>query len=196
MASFVRIIPNSLWEELEEKGLLKNSFPNSEPSAKEALLSKFPHSLKDSVEKLLASHPNIKWNTDLQLVYNSVPVIGSNIVDLLTNYIVKSTRVVAGSAELDKIFGQSTVCIDSVCKDDKSERKTIDVNKSNKQEPSRLPKTSSKNSSRKSVNKRNDSSQDWTTAEDIKNGRRPQIRKKTLSVNKNSRWVPGSLWFP
>lgn len=90
---------------MEEKGLLSNSFPNNVQTEKEALLSKLPHSLKDSVEKLLASHPNIKWNEDLQLVYNSTPVTGSNIVDLLTNYIVKSNRLISGSAELGKVLG-------------------------------------------------------------------------------------------
>lgn len=80
--NFVRIIPNSLWEEL-----LKHAYPCSHPSKKEDLLSKFPQTLHHSITKLL---DKIDWNDKHELVSMHKAIPHSNVVDLITKYILKS----------------------------------------------------------------------------------------------------------
>lgn len=105
MANFVRIIPNSVWEDLEEKGLLKNAFPHDAPSKKQMLLNKFPQTLHHSVEEVL---DKLTWNDKFEIVKNSKPILGTDIVELITSYILKSKKFnkLKGRAQFLKILNK------------------------------------------------------------------------------------------
>lgn len=93
MANYCRIIPNSLWEELEQKGLFENAFPSQAPTKKQLLLAKFPQSLHNSVEDLLKKFgQDYDWNDNFELLYKYNLIPESNIVELYTNYILKSKK--------------------------------------------------------------------------------------------------------
>lgn len=103
MANFVRIVPNSLWEDLEEKGLLAKAFPNNKVSKKEVLLEKIPQTLQNSAENLVN---NLEWNDKFELVYKHRPIPKSNVAELLTQFILKSKKffLLRGSDEFLKVL--------------------------------------------------------------------------------------------
>lgn len=162
MANFCRVLPNHVWEELEQRGLLNNAFPSQIPTKKQALLSKFPQSIQHSVEKLLANLTNdIDWNDNFELVYKSVTIPQSNIVDLLTNFLLKSKKFefLKGSEFFPKLedirFGEPEISVETLNSDN---------------EPSEI----------KSALK-------WINFENI--GKNGAVHKKKISQKKN--WVCG-----
>lgn len=107
MASFVRIIPNKLWEEIKAKGLLDKAYPTSKKTKIEELLENVPQTLHHIIEKTVNTAKGLlDWNKERNLVVNSEPIPGSDVAELLQAYITKSDRLGAlpGGQEIVKIF--------------------------------------------------------------------------------------------
>jgi hypothetical protein len=127
MSNFVRIIPNSLWEELEGKGLLSSLINGDISSKKEILLSQIAQSLHDSAESILSKNKNLKWNDKLEIFNKSGALVPkSNLASLLTKFIIKSKtfRYLHGSGEFLNLIGQSdkTEQVDKVITNNKNKK--------------------------------------------------------------------------
>lgn len=166
MANFVHVIPNQLWEELNEKGLLDGAFPDSKPSKLEHLLSNVPFTLKDQIETL--AH-KIDWNSKFELIIDSVPIHGSNIISLLTKYLTKSKQFdyLKGSDTLKALLEPSTKAI-------------------NPSEPSLIQQPG------KPIKKRGRPKKLIGRGS---HGGHPKVLKEKISITKSSRGFPGSFFF-
>jgi hypothetical protein len=90
MASFVRVIPNSLYETFEEKGLISGA---GEGESKEnKLLSQLPHALRAPAEKVLSEF-GLEWDDKFQVLQNNKAIEGSNVIELLSSYILQSKKL-------------------------------------------------------------------------------------------------------
>lgn len=108
MASFVRIIPNKLWEELLAKGMLEKSYPAIKKTKVEELLETIPQTLHHSIERIVnALGDKLNWNKDRNLIYNSDVIADSDVSQLLTAFVTKSEtfKALPGSEQFKKIVG-------------------------------------------------------------------------------------------
>src|SRR5882757_3638246 len=92
MASFVRIIPNTLYDSLYERGLIPNEREGESESEENKLLSRLPHAIRDEAKSVLNEY-GLEWNKKLQLLINSFPVPGSNVIDLLSSFILQDKKL-------------------------------------------------------------------------------------------------------
>ena len=203
MANFVRVIPNILWEELNDKGLLDSSFPNSKPSKFEDLLSKFPHSLQQRAEEFLQNNPSIDWNSEFEFIYQNKPIRFSNIVDLLVSYFTKSKHFseAIGNKELESILNKTQenptpkLNQQKVAEELTIPNKVVTRAKIIKDQKEGAKKKRGRKPLRKNVKKQKLTGGGWLSYERNYNGGNTKIRKETLPLSKDSGKLPGSEFF-
>jgi hypothetical protein len=111
MCSYVRIINNSLWEDLNKKGLIPSQNQINNTSKKDLLFSQIPKSLHYSIESVLERlEGKLDWNEKLEILDGSkAPVPNSNLASLLINFIIKSSTYEAGHQILFNLLEQKVL---------------------------------------------------------------------------------------
>jgi hypothetical protein len=164
---YVRIISNALWEDLEERGLLKSS-DDTLSSKREILFSKIPQSLYDSADGILAKNKLLDWNEKLEIYDSRGNIVPkSNLASLLTKYVVKSNsfKFLPGSDEFLKLLVHSEA--------NKIEESKEKVNEDWISFDSK-----------------------FKSFKDKKHAVQSKFRKKTVLQSKKPRIVPSNWWLP
>jgi len=91
MATYMRLIPNKLYNELQAKGLLKEDFYFEKKLNKtDQIISHLTSALQEEGRIVLSAIKHfIDWNEKGQVVCNGKPIEKSNLSDLLTLYILQ-----------------------------------------------------------------------------------------------------------
>lgn len=96
MAMILRVIPNSLYEKLEENNFLEKEFSSNEADHIGSLLKEIPSTLKQKaraiLECILQDH-SFGWNTEtLEVTNGSETIEGSDISKLIHSLVLQSQK--------------------------------------------------------------------------------------------------------
>jgi hypothetical protein len=98
MAQFVRVIPNRLYNDLIQEGVIdiNKYFPAATKSREQCLLELVPETLRDEASKLLKRISDIgelDWNDAGEIIYKQEHCLGSNLPLLLTQLLLEDKAV-------------------------------------------------------------------------------------------------------
>jgi hypothetical protein len=98
MAQFVRVIPNRLYNDLIQEGVIdiNKYFPAAPKSREQCLLELVPETLRDEASKLLKRLSDISefdWNDAGEIIYKQEHCLGSNLPLLLAQLLLEDKTV-------------------------------------------------------------------------------------------------------
>jgi hypothetical protein len=99
MAYFVRVIPNRLYNKLQEDGMLDDEahFPQTEKNPVDTLVSSLPDGIQTQARQILTELVQLKspftWDEKGQFSYNSKWIVGSNLSQILSGFVLEERGV-------------------------------------------------------------------------------------------------------
>jgi len=95
MATIVHMIPNVLYEQLKDQGILDRTFPSERKTSIELVTENLPSTLRDKATAILRQFTTagkITWNTASEIIINSKVYPNSNIMALISAFVHRSSK--------------------------------------------------------------------------------------------------------
>jgi hypothetical protein len=134
MAYFVRVIPNRLYNKLQEDGMLddKAHFPQTEKNPVDTLVSSLPDGIQTQARHILSELVQLKssftWDEKGQFSYNGKWIEGSNLPQILSGFVLeeRGVKLLQGWEKFREALGDANIDIGTLS-DTNLEDKAIDI---------------------------------------------------------------------